>query len=172
MKYIIDIPDECVTPDNRLIIPFTTYCGWDCDFGTGIKLNVYKEPDTVAIENEIRQKIENEVWHFAGILMDGFIESERRELTSGNSIFFDAYREVKARYDAKMSKRCKIKVGDECMYDSNKCVVTYVDPDNDCRVEVMFDNGTTYFDVDIYNLTHTGKHYPQLEEIFKQMRGE
>jgi len=161
MKYIIDIPDKAdyitaVYMDNGLPVAYKSDRLED--------LEPYTEPD--------REAIENEVWHFAGILMDGCNKNERRELTSGNSIFFDTYREVKARYDAKMSKHCKIKVGDECMYDSNKCVVTYVDPDNDCRVEVMFDNGTTYFDVDICNLTPTDKHYPQLEEIIKQMRGE
>lgn len=83
--------------------------------------------------------------------------------------------EVKAgieKFDEKQKEDAEIKVGDEARDTLNKLgVVTQVLPDNEvCNVCWMQYNGHPY-SMPKKNLTKTGRHFPQIAEVLKEMRG-
>ena len=132
-------------------------------------------------ESKDRKQIENEVWAFVRFMFQVMDSVDRLECfgseglgyASANSVLRDmTYQEAKARYEAWKKQKEEIRAGDECFYDGQKCVVNYIGHDDGCRIMAMLESGETYYNIDIDELTPTGKHYPQLEEMFKQMRGE
>ncbi len=79
--------------------------------------------------------------------------------------------EAKAKIDAwgqKEQQGNEIKVGDEVIYHGEKTVILWVYGD---YIKIMYSNGAT-------NCTHpdsvtkTGRHFDQIAEVLKQMRGE
>lgn len=70
-------------------------------------LKKWMDKDDKLIDNDALisiEAIEENVWNFAGLLMNGLTENERHELTDGNSLFYTPYHVVKARYEGKMKK--------------------------------------------------------------------
>ena len=80
MKYVIDIPDfdkyNMPSPTKGRIVSIPITIG-DTTFDIPTEMTYiepYTELDRDAIEQEIREKVAEEVWNFAGELMDGWTE--------------------------------------------------------------------------------------------------
>ena len=96
-----------------------------------------------------------------------------------SSAFFNKYsaNEVMTKikeYEKKQEEQVKeeeFKVGDEVIWDAQRFVVLGI---NEAKWYYLWclDNGLTYICVCSKDLTKTGKSFPKLAELFKQMKGE
>lgn len=103
-KYIVDIAN-----DNYMI---SFHGAGSCSFKKVTDLKPYTEPD----EDEIRQRVENEVWEFAKQVSIMKPEDKREcwGTEKYNTINFGySYQEAKAKYDAWKKKKEEIHVWDE-----------------------------------------------------------
>lgn len=75
--------------------------------------------------------------------------------------------EEKQKEPAKEEK--EFKIGDEVIWDARRFVVLGIDEAKWCNLWCL-DNGLTYDCICSKDLTKTGKSFPQLAELFKQMK--
>lgn len=188
MKYIIDIPKEYesdwVNKSSRLgfelCFPINeTATNKKYHIPTGLKLESYTEPD--------REAIEDEVWEFA----QKFTHEPKAELNaherveiwgtaSCDKIINDfTYSEAKAKYDAwKKQKEEEIHVGDEVFFkgDPHKekaIVLRLYQPKMYKPVsDVLWADGSVEKTVLVEKLMRTGRHFDEVDELLKKMRGK
>lgn len=133
------------------------------------KLTPYTEPD----EDEIRQRVEQEVWEFADkyynmndIDFDDCCDSEVQS----------SYSEAKAKYEEWRKQKDEIRVGDEVTFKPNDakgiviwCHVPDVYADVD-KYAVFTGNFVEYCPIEW--LTKTGRVFPEVAELLKKMKEE
>ena len=181
MKYVIEIED---TPYGNLERDLKLY---KCNQFNSLvfdeeglsKLTPYTEPD--------RNVIEDEVWEFASMLMNmhpDVAEDIYWSMNGGKGIGVAAemtYQEAKAKYDswikANRDKEKRIEVGDEIEYKdcpSETAIVlrlyqpTFFKP----LADLIYRDGKIETQVIVDKLVKTGRHFPQVEEMLKAMKGE
>lgn len=199
MKYIIDVPDndEIVVPIyddegnymrvvtvGKSCIPYTepdhmdlerfqtigrAFLKWlGSDEGNKLqtKEEVYKFLDRNCYNKDA---VENEVWMFARNLLN-YTDDEWGAIERMLLIDKCTYQEAKAKYEAWKKEKEKLRVGDEVIYHRNKYIVGYVGEDevyhlvDQCWIRVVVQGD--------YQLTKTGRHFPEVTELLKKMRGE
>ena len=95
----------------------------------------------------------------------------------GSSAFFEKYsiQEVMTKlkeYEEKQKQADeKFKVGDEVVADERRFVILSMDNGGWCNLWCL-DNGLTHSNIPSNDLKKTGRSFPQIAEIFKQMKGE
>lgn len=181
VKYIIEIPDEyeksyAQTNSKTLYIPMQVgtrnYNVW---VGTGLRVTPYTEPD----ENEIRQKIEDDVWEFSrkvecmgiGEIEEAFDIHRENAMYPFNQM---SYKEAKAAYEAWKKSKEEIHVGDEVEYECDGEVVKFIVTGVSGSIIYGFKSPCGYDDVgewcDIKGLRKTGRHFDEVEELLKKLR--
>lgn len=141
MKYIIDVPEEPFS-----VIVLSTIKG--IPIATNAEFEPYTEPD--------RQAVEDEVWELAKAV-DEIIDYEW---------WCDSYREAKAKYEAWQKEEDQICVGDEVLYRHEKYFVGYVD-DYRCH---LIDINWMRMVAAKEEITKTGIHFDEVEELLKKMK--
>lgn len=182
-KYVIEIPDN--THWIQWIMEGTKDHHPYMDWKLVEDLTPYTEPD----EQEIRQKVEQEVWEFARMLSDMFCNNilEWTECFSPK-IFSEIlnldYSEAKARYDAWQKQKDEIRVGEEIECDGcngqEKLIVFKINNGRYMGIGTAGDYSIfdSIFDawnwVDASNITlrKTGRYFPEVAELLKKMREE
>ena len=178
MKYIIDIPNADVsrwvaeTPlGKKLYIPISVEDGNEYSIATEIYAEEYTEPDRKAIEDEV-WSLAREIAYCMSLqecIDTGMLHDDDIYDSASGVLEKLTYQEAKARYDAWLKKKDDIRVGDEVRYHGNKYVVGYVGVDevyhivdrNWIRTVVQGD----------YQIFKTGRHFPEVAELLKKMRG-
>lgn len=156
-KYIVDLPDAYTSKSallgDVLSIPIILEGGKRYGIPTGIKLESCTEPD----EDEIRQKVENEVWELhKNIMYD----------TKYKGGLEPTYQEAKAKYEA-WSKQ-NIRKGDEVIYNSRTKAIVLI-PETKERYGTIL---TSEFDTIVVShdeLEKTGRHFEDVFELLKKM---
>ena len=80
------------------------------------------------------------------------------------------YSKAKAKYEAWKKQKDGLRVGDEVIYHRNKYIVGYVGEDevyhlvDQCWIRVVVQGD--------YQLTKTGRHFSEVAELLKKMRGK
>ena len=151
---------------------------YDVMFGDGIgKDNICCCAGYRAInEQEIRQKVENEVWEFAKkVRLEGFIDSNGA--LRGYISNFETYQEAKAKYE---SWKAGIRVGYEVQHKELPELKIYVTDMDDnsfggfalCRVEDVCDYGDRFSECNVHQYERTGRVFPNIVELLKKMGEE
>ena len=158
MKYIIDIPNEIAEATARY---------WNET--TDMTLVPYTEPD-------YRKSIEDEVWDFASCAYNNLSEKEFDECYDGWPP--QTYKEAKTKYEAWEKEKDKIRVGDEVTFemafgnglDNNMKAVVLDQAATGEEWCVLTENGCieTHDEEDLYK---TGRHFDEVGELLKKMRG-
>ena len=165
MKYIIEIENE---PFGRNDDPFF-YHGMDelyrakgfkslvfDQYGLD-KLTPYTEPDRKAIEDEVWEFCMNTDWSWIS-------EIDTKPLREYS------YQEAKVKYEAWRKQKDEIRVGDEVtLYNNVKLVVVTID--HGTSVQGIDENGECYEYIELDKLTKTGRHYDEVEDMLKKMKG-
>ena len=165
-KYIIDIPDEyekcyAQSPSQTLYIPMRVgICNYNIWVGTGLSMTPCTEPD----EDEIRQKVEHEVWEFVRKMISTS-ENEVSEMWGcatnfGEVMHNTTYSEAKAKYESWRKQRAEIHVGDEVIYHGDKYVVCYIEANE--VYHIIDRNWTKEVVQGDYQLFKTGRHFPEM----------
>lgn len=183
MKYIIDIPKEVKWIQGIKSTGFGTQAQGLVPVEA---LTPYTEPDRSVIEAEVWDLVEDEVWELARLIVlkaddGGLKHSEFNSCFGGDSIQEVmknySYQEAKAKYEAwKAEKESKIEVGDGVygkINQKNGVVVRIYADDiySDC-VGVMWEDGGLGPFCTIEGLQKTGRHFSQLSDLLKAMKGE
>lgn len=155
MKYIIDIPNELAEATARY---------WNET--TDMTLVPYTEPDRKAIEDEVWEN----TWKM-------FMTPEDFGATMG-----DSYSEAKAKYDAWKEQKEEIHVGDEVQYSLAGYEYTFIvfGKENDTLYGIRTDEvdmddiyaAWDYCHKSDSTLVKTGRHFDEVDELLKKMRGE
>lgn len=119
----------------------------------------------------------NDAWECAKNLLKGEYDQYKRFEIFGNTdvdnIFTlltgaEALAKLK-KYEEEQKKAVEIKIGDEVINDEEwKGVVTWINPNGE-YMEVMLEDGTTT-QWKKASLKKTGRHFPQIEEVLKQIK--
>ena len=165
MKYIIDIPSELrIKDDGYSFSDGKSYC----ITGNLSKLTPYVEPD--------RKAIEDEVWEFVNFLENKLMASDYDDIFDDNSPYDHmTYQEAKAKYEAWeawLKQKEETRVGDEFLHttgDGVKGVVIKIH-DDDC-FDILDSDGDVYEYTSMKYWEKTGRHFDEVEELLKKMRG-
>lgn len=141
--------------------------------------------DTEEAENKAYNRGLNEAWNAAIKIHDGQIPYEAFGLDkTGNGFTYasplnwgetitakEAIAKIK-EYEDKQKQDAKIKVGDEVYSDAfdDKGIVTHITADKVACVCIIC-NGSTMMKVGVNGLHKTGRHFPEIAEVLKEMRG-
>ena len=184
MKYIIDIPFET---DFIVAVRMVDGLPVEVKAEKQEELEPYTEPNHKAIEIQHAHDIENvarlnyhkgaeDAWEFAKQV--SIMKPEDKEECWGTAKYNTinlgySYQEAKAKYDAwKTEKESKIEVGDEVMHKITKSIgiATWVDPEAN-YVHIVWSDGSTG-NRKMDSLEKTGRHFNQVADLFKAMKGE
>lgn len=175
-KYIVDLPDAYTSKSallgDILSIPIILEGGKRYGIPTGIKLESCTEPD----EDEIRQKVEDEVWELAKKIgsFKGLTRDELNECFGYITIQdvmtkYDTYQEAKSKYDAWEQEKEEVHVGDEVKIANTIGVVTRVPEYDEQRVHYIAESGTVYCNNAYADIVKTGRHFDEVENLLKKM---
>lgn len=177
-KYIIDIPDEAIEFMGSCINVFV-----EPEFKIGdckrYALRICKDditPYTEPGENEIRQKVEQEVWELADYMC-------RMSQTEKNRCFGFSYpsevttnltyQEAKSMFEKWMENENEIRVGDEIYSDGDYEKSVVMEIHGDGSVSVYTKNGCIeHWWNKIHNLKKTGRHFDEIVQLLNKIRGE
>ena len=167
MKYIIEIPSKAdfVTAlymEDGLPVMYTSNKIDD--------LEPYIEPD--------KKVFEDEVWELAGKIQKMTCEQmhEVFGITASNYDYFCneiSYQEAKNKYEKWEKWKNELHVGDEVLNRLGKPYIIY-EIKNDSAYGIMFDEYPLSQECfSIYDTNKkTGRHFPEIAELLKKMRGE
>lgn len=118
----------------------------------------------------------NEAWEAARTVVDCKVPYDFWELGSGQSMLavFKRYSAKEAiekirEYEEKQKKAAEIKIGDEVTdNDGWKGVVTFISPNDRYLVVTLQDGNALRWKKESFK--KTGRHFPQIEEVLKQMQ--
>ena len=155
MKYIIDIPEQIAEASA------------DYMKKVGMSIEPYTDSDLNPLVDEAVETIEKEVWQTA-------IEIDRN---TDNYDWQDmTYQEAKANYES-WKKENDIHVGDEveyvCCDETVRFVVTGISNNGIAygfKYSCEYDESGEYCNLD--QLRKTGRHFDEIEELLKKMKGE
>lgn len=170
MKYIIDIPDEHT--DIKVF-----YTDADMKIIQSMRCEPYTESGCKVIENE--------VWEFASMLMNmhsDVAEDIYWSMNGGKGIGVVAemtYQEAKFKYEEwKKQKEEEIHVGDEVFFNGGprreKAIVLRLYQPKMYKPisDVLWVDGIVEKMVLVENLIRTGRHFDEVDELLKKMRGK
>lgn len=137
-------------------------------------MTISKMPPYTEID---RKDIEEEVWNFANDAFWSMTQEDIDECYDG--WFPKTYQEAKAKYEAWKKQKDEIHVGDEVAFemafgnglDNNMKAVALDQAATGEEWCVLTENGCieTHDEEDLYK---TGRHFPEVAELLKKMRGE
>lgn len=191
-KYIINVDDKYVSPDNELIVSHKNLFD-GCSYHIQIaKLTPYTEPDLDAIRKEVHDKCMSEAEDLAYKLYSPKIDKAYqrglndaweavRKITKMNdkeasAIFgtwlfqkiFEGNSASEAIEKLQEHEQGLIKMGDEVLYEDSKGVV--IAPEENGHWAAVFTAGGERICVPDYKLRKTGKHYPEIANIVRELR--
>ena len=195
-KYIIEVDDKYVSPDNKLIVSHKNlFDGDSYSYHIQIaKLTPYTEDlehvrkeafekgySTAVAEQECAvggaaekgyQKGLSDVWDAIRKVNDMILEEQ------GKVFKTVTIRDIIRKYSAseiieklrqyEQEKKEQIQVGDEIKSVSGKAVVTGLSPDNEHVRYVYFDGSTGV--IHKSTVSRTGRHYPEIAEVLRKMK--
>jgi len=176
MKYVIDIPDKAIDfmggRDHVSVFVEPEYKVGDCKhYALRISkedIEPYTEPDQEAIEDE--------VWKFARGLLN-YTDDDWETIT--NMLLLDIpYQSAKASYEAWLKRKYEIRVGDEVVYaddpNKEKAIVLrlYQPKQYKTLADILCEDGTVVKMIKVENLAWTGRHFDEVEDMLKKMKGE
>ena len=151
-KYLIEIPDEQGQAYNIAPYIYEENVMWMDGYEKGVEAG------------------RDDAWEFARKVE--YMDIREREEAFNIHYPFNqmSYKEAKSKYEVWKNQKEEIRVGDEVVYHGNKYVVGYVGADevyhivdrNWIRTVVQGD----------YQIHKTGRHFDEVEELVKKMRGE
>lgn len=165
MKYIIDVPSDLYAICKTLRVPVKVGNGDLSWYNTYIKAEPYTEPD--------RESIEDEVWGFVRIITD-MTECERKECFGCSTCDLDeymTYKDAKAKYEAWRKQKDKIRVGDEVIYNSRTKAIVLKPETKERYGTILTTSELATISVSHDDLEKTGRHFDEIEELMKKMRG-
>lgn len=193
MKYIIELEDEPYMREDGVNYYTCKSARW-YKLGETIinRLTPYTEPDLNPLVDEAVETIENEVWEFASSIIcpsdcgiKDSIHKDCKEIFGLDSwelrgIFTNySYQEAKAKHEAWLKQKEEIRVGDEVTIemafgnglDNNMKAVALDQTATGEEWCVLTENGCveTHDEEDLYK---TGRHFPEVAELLKKMRGD
>lgn len=168
MKYIVDLPDtytsESALFGDILSIPICLEGGKRYGIPTGIKLEPYTEPN----EDNIRNKVEDEVWDFVSKFAWSLGDKEILGMGIAHAVRDMTYQEAKTKYEAWKKQKDEIRVGDEVIYDScRKGVVLKPDTEESFGIILTSEFSTVVVSND--ELEKTGRHF-EIEDFLKKLK--
>ena len=175
-KYIVDVPDAAVEfMDGEMIFSIEPKIR-DLE-GMHYVVRIAKEDVTSYTEPD-RKAIEDEVWELADYMCRMGVQE--RDLCFGFQSTTEvtanlSYQEAKSKFEAWLKQKDEIRVGDEVEYECNGRV-RFVVLGIVGRTAHGFKYPCDCYDAgeycDIDELTKTGRHFDEVEELIKKMRGE
>ena len=156
MKYIIDLPEEFAEATKEY---------WDKTVGT--QLEPYAESNS----------IEDEVWKFLVFLVDEMDSDDKYEcfgISSSYAIVSTmSYQEAKAKYEAWLKQKNKVRIGEEVEYEDSKFIVT-------AEIGDMY-HGIHSSNGDIFDFGEgeycrkneckkTGRYFPEVAELLEKIK--
>jgi hypothetical protein len=201
MKYIIDIPDDRIgdfVGSTHLLMPYSM-AGHEGHHDTGLELTPYTNIDIKEKAEEFgrgydagwdegskfhkaeKESIEDEVWEFVRncLMMDCSDFADAFDSYSYSNFLEYSYQIAKARYEAWLKQKDEIHVGDEVAFemafgnglDNNMKAVALDQATTGEEWCVLTENGCveTHDEEDLYK---TGRHFDEVVELLKKMRGE
>ena len=194
-KYIIEVNDEYVSPDNELIVSHKNLFD-GCSYHIQIaKLTPYTEPDLDAIRREAFEKGYSTAVAEQECAVRGAAEKAyqrglddvwecMKEIThivrdQGTMIDLFGCRTFGALLEKYTPSECieklrqyeqekEIQVGDEVLFEDEKGVV--IVPEENGHYAAAFTAGGMRICEPDYKLRKTGKHYPEIVKILQEMR--
>lgn len=173
-KYVIELDDEpCMREDGYNFYTCKTVPWWSISDMIINRLTPYTEPD----EQEIREKVEKEVWEFARkmISTSGNEVSEMWGCVTnfGEVMHNTTYSEAKTKYEEWRKQKDEIHEYDEIISEvpDNKAVIVRID----CWGQWHCVNSDGIFMVEINQQGYwkkTGRSFPELGDVLKKMREE
>ena len=163
MKYVIDIPNNTlqiclITENTKDHHPYIERKQVE-------DLTPYAKPD----EDEIRRKAHEEAWEFARTVKRMSIADCGKCFETYTGIFDLNYSEAKAKYDAWRKQKDEIRMGDEVIYNSHiKGIVLMPETEEKYGTILTGDFITVSHD----ELKKTGRHFPEVAELLKNIREE
>lgn len=137
--------------------------------------------DTEEAEKKAYNRGLNDAWECAGKLvhprLGGYTEEQKQRIfgtyVSSDSILHnftapEVIAKIKA-YEDKQKQDAEIKVGDEVTHDGAKFIVLNID--SQTSIYCLDTRGRTPIFTNIHNLTKTGRHFGQIAEALKELRG-
>ena len=171
MKYVIEFEEEPM----EIKVPNGMREYYPCINLPGLYL---PQEDLDELTPYNREAIEDEVWEFAGHLINvspSVTEDIYWSINGGKGIEVAvemSYQEAKAKYDSWKKEKEEIHVGDEVGADDTPVIgiVTKVDRLFN-RYHIVSDDGSTsYYQ---FHVVHkTGRHFPEVEDLLKKIGGE
>ena len=171
MKYIIDVPDMAYNQDYSYdeILHTLKLKFYDDNLSCEVLLDAesYTEPD--------RKAIEDEVWELADYMCK-MSPTERTlcfafeypsEVTTNLT-----YQEAKSKFEKWVEKDGTFDTGDEVYdkeIDSKGVILRRYNSDT---LDILWDDGSAGETIGIKAITKTGRHFDEVEELLKEMRGE
>lgn len=175
-KYIIDVPNSFVDITNGLHIPIDKEGDFRID--TGLKLTPYTEPnkDNAMWMDGYEKGVEagrDDAWELIKDInyleYDDFVACFSG--MTEEQVFELSYQEAKSQYEAWKNQKDRIRVGDEVTLHNNvKLVVVTID--HGTSVQGIDENGECYEYIELDELTKTGRHFDDVEELLKKMKEE
>lgn len=191
MKYIIEIENE---PFGRNDDPFFPHGMDELYRAKGFKslvfdkngldkLTPYTEPDRKAVDLQYAHDIENvarmnynegakDAWEFCMNTDWSWIsEIDTKPLREYS------YQEAKAKYEAWRKQKDEIRVGDEVVYaddpNKEKAIVLrlYQPKQYKTLADILCEDGTVVKMIKVENLAWTGRHFDEVEDMLKKMKG-
>ena len=177
MKYIIDVPDfdkynmPSATKGRIVGIPMSVN-GKEYYVPTDM---VYVAPYTESDRKQI-EDAQEEAWEFAKqvSIMKPEDKKECWGTAKFNTINFGySYQEAKDRYEAwKAKQESRLEVGNEVENQKFGTIGVITNIDNSL-VHILWESGrSSSYDFENINLKKTGRHFPQVAELLKAMKGE
>lgn len=154
---------------------------YDVMFGDGVgKDNICCCAGYRAInEQEIRQKVEQEVWEFARNLLN-YTDDDWDALERMLLIDKCTYQEAKAKYEEWLKQKDEIHVGDEVYHKELPELKIYVTDMDDnsfggfalCKMGNFCDYGDRFSECDVHQYKPTGRMLPNIVQLLNKMQEE
>lgn len=168
MKYIIEFEDEYSMNEGGMKyhqckqVPY-----WSVSHGIIKNLTPYTEPD--------RKDIEDEVWEFVRkcLMMDGSDFVEIFDSYSYINLLEYSYQEAKTKFEAWKKKMDEtIHCGDEIISEEDDVKAIMLDCADYESIYVLTEHGCVERWKDLDGVKKTGRHFPEVAELLRKMRGE
>ena len=121
-----------------------------------------------------REAIEDEVWKFLAFLINE-MDFDNKDECFGMSFAYKivcamSYQEAKSKYDVWKQEKEKVHVGDEVQItvDGSRCIVWGIESGS--AALIFEDGGLGQFPIN--KLIKTGRHFDEVEDLLKKLRGE
>lgn len=166
MKYVIEIPSKA---------DFVT--AYYMEDGLPVMYKSDKIDDLEPYTEPDRKDIEDEVWEFARKMVStsGNEVSEMWGCATnfGEVMHNTTYQEAKSKFEAWLKQKDEIfNTGDEVWDDELKSRGVVLRIYNSGNIDILWDDGSAGECIYHKKIHKTGRHFPEVAELLKKMRGE